>query len=271
MPQELSYAYRYEISGNTLTLTDSQDRTATFGKAAEVPDAVRSELLEPTLSVALNLPVDVAYASNLLSDGTRLWVVGEDRQAYPIDPETGAVGAGQTLTASTSYFHAVTMQGGDFWAHCNCGGSQDVKRMRLGGSEIDAVDTNADLHNDISISAGAWDGSRLWLWGRNRVSGHRELLSVDSDVEPDGLDSVFAFDTDTLHRLTYHDGALWGLFHFAGWQVAELDPAAGRVARNYTLPVLGVEDSYLGIASLNGKLYLLGRVGDGYKLIAVQP
>ncbi|HGY09857.1 MAG TPA: hypothetical protein ENK37_07385 [Oceanithermus profundus] len=271
VPQELSYAYRYETSGNTLTLTDSQGRIATFDKAAEVPAAARIELLEPTLSVPLNLPVDVAYASNLLSDGTRLWVVGEDRRAYPIDPETGSVGAGQTLTAHSSYFHAVTMQDGDFWSHCQCGGSHKIKRLRLGGTEIDEVDTDADLGHEISIRAGSWDGHRLWLLGFNHDRDRSELLRVDTDAEPDSLESVFVFDTGMLRRLTYHEGALWGLFRFAGWQVAELDPAAGRVSQNYTLPVLGIEDRYLGIASLGGKLYLLSEEGDGYKLIAVQP
>lgn len=272
VPQELSYAYRYETSGDTLTLTDGQGRTATFGKVAEVPAGVRNELLEPTSSVLLNLPVGVAYGSNLLSDGTQLWVVGADRKAYPIDPATGVAGTGQTLTTHSSYFHAVTMQGGDFWVHCNCGTIQDIKCMRLGGSEIDAVDTGADLGNSIAIGAGAWDGSRLWLWGRNRSSNHRELLRVDSDAEPDSLEQVFAFDTRTLRRLAYHDGALWGLFRFAGWQVAKLDPAAGRVAQSYVLPVLDEDAGYLlGIASLGNKLYLLSEDGDGYKLLAVQP
>ncbi len=262
--------FEYAIDGDTLTLTDSEGRTAVFERVAEVPASERCDSLEATSSLPLSLPVDRAYGSNLLSDGSQLWIVGEDGKAYPIDPTTASVGAGQTL-ATGQYYHAVAAQNGDFWAHCQCGGSEDIKRMRLGGTEIDSVDTATDLGNEIRIRAGSWDGSRLWLWGRNRDSNRGELLRVNSNTEPDVLEDVLVFDTWTLRQLTHHDGKLWGLFRFAGWQLAELDPAAGRVTKSYVLPALEMNGQYIGIASLNGKLYLLASLDQGYALFAFQP
>ena len=263
--------FEYAIDGNTLTLTDSEGRTAVFGRVAEVPASERCDSLEAASSAPLNLPTEVATASNLLSDGTRLWVVGEDRKAYAIDPATGNVGTGQTLTTHSSYYHAVTMQGGDFWSHCQCGGNQKIERMGLGGTVIDAVDTDTDLGHEIILLAGSWDGHRLWLLGFNHDQDRRELLRVDSDAEPDGLDDVYAFDTWTLRQLAYHDGALWGLFRFAGWQLAELDPVVGRVTRSYVLPALEMNGEYIGITSLNGRLYLLAELDQGYALYAFLP
>ncbi|HGY08519.1 MAG TPA: hypothetical protein ENK37_00465 [Oceanithermus profundus] len=268
-PQGLGFAFQYEVDGNTLTLADSEGRTAVFNKVAEVPAPERCELLEATSSRPLSLPVNRAIGSNLLSDGSQLWVVGEDGKAYPIDPATGSVGAGQTLTGS--FRHAVTMQGGDFWAHCRCGHNEEIRRVSLGGAVADTINTDADLGNKINIRAGSWDGSRLWLWGRNYDSDRRELLLVNSDAEPDVLEDVLVFDTWTLRQFTHHDGKLWGLFHFAGWQLAELDPAAGRVTKSYVLPALEMGGDYLGIASLDGKLYLLARLDQDYAIYTFQP
>jgi hypothetical protein len=269
-PQGLGFAFQYAVSGDTLTLSDSEGRTAVFRRAAEVPASEDCTALEPLATYPVYLPVQVTSSSNLLSDGSQLWVVGTDHNAYPIDPASGSVGGGQTLTAS-SYYHAVTMQGSDFWAHCRCGNNEDIERVGLGGAVADTIDTNADLGNAISIRAGSWDGNRLWLWGYSYDRGRNELLTIDSDVEPDGLDASYVFDTWTLRQMAFNGAELWGLFRFAGWQLAVIDPAAGRVVRSYTLPQLEWEEGYLGLASLGGRLYLLAETNSGYALYAFQP
>ncbi|WP_456448021.1 hypothetical protein [Oceanithermus sp.] len=268
-PLDLGFAFAYRREGPALTISDSSGRSARFERVDRVPGAERCTPAALSEPVAVDPGVSLAYRSNLLSDGSTIWISGRDRKVYPVQPDSGQVGAGQTLTGS-SYHHAVALQSGDFWAHCNCGFNEDIRRVRIGGTTVDTVDTQADLGHALRIRAAAWNG-RLWLWGYDGDQERYAFLVVDSDAEPDGLEQVLPFDAHGLRNLTFHDGALWGLFRFAGWQLAELDPAAGKVVRSYTLPRPHGYDAYLGLASLNGRIYLIAEKGDAYELYSVAP
>jgi hypothetical protein len=270
---DLPYTYAYRIEGDRLVLEDVDGRRATFRKADAVPEAARCQSVGLAEPLKAQLPVERAGLSNLLNDGTRFWVSGQDGDVYPIDPATGAVGVGQPLNAG-SYRHVQSLQGSDFWTYCYCGGNQEIRLIKIGGTVLDSVDTDTDLGHELGLSTAVYDGSFLWLAGIDRGSDTRWLLKVDAAAEPDVLEEAYAFDVG-VRALTVHDGKLWGLVFFAGAQLVEIDPVAGKVTRAYVLPDRSEEgENYYGLTSMNGALYVLygSRIKkDELKIAAVEP
>lgn len=253
---DLGYTFAYTVEGDRLILEYANGRKAEFRRVDAVPEAAQCRYAQLGEPVSVQLPADRASPSNLVSDGAQLWVAAEDGNVYPVDPATGAVGAGQPL--SGSYNHIQSWQGAAYWATCWCGNIRDIRLVKVGGTVLDSIDTDADLGHPLSIRSANYDGTRLWLAGFNRADDIYEILKVNSNAEPDVLEGVYAFD-QSLSALTQHEGKLWGLTYFAGAQVVEIDPAAGRVTRAYVLPDLDEGEYYGGLASFDGALYVLAQ------------
>ena len=262
--------YLLEVAGDTLTLKDTEGQRATFERVSEVPAEAECQTIA-FASGPVEVHLGVKGNSNLTSDGAQLWLADEGGNVYPIDPATGRLGTPQLLTGG-GYSAIQTMQGGDFWATELAGRMSTIKRMRLGGSEQDSIDTRVDLSHELTIFGAAY-GTRLWLAGQNPNTDQSELLEINSDANPNQLIAVHPLDF-WIDKLTIHQGRLWGLLTFVGWgenQIVELDTANDTIARGYVLPALEEGASYRGLTSLGGKLYLLADYGDAYAIYSVTP
>ena len=258
------------VSNDTLTLKNTSGQQATFTKVSEVPAEVKCQTIS-FASGPVEVHLGVKSGSNITSDGANLWLADEGGNVYQINPATGQLGTAQLLTNS-GYSAIQTMQGGDFWATEFAGRISTIKRMRLGGSEQDSIDTRVDLSHELATFGAAYS-TRLWLAGQNLSTDQSELLEVDSDTEPDVLVKVHPLDF-YIDKLTIHQGKLWGLITLLGWnenQIVELDTANDTIARSYTLPALDEGDNYRGLTSLDGKLYLLADYGNAYAIYTVVP
>jgi hypothetical protein len=127
----------YEKNGDdSLTLTNDKSASQTFTKVAGVPTPAICEQKSFEASFEA-IPVNLTSFTSLLSDGTNLRVSSEDGNVYPIDPSNGQLGVGIPLggdfNLGGTFDDTVTMQGSsDFWAHCGCGGSQEIVRFKAG-------------------------------------------------------------------------------------------------------------------------------------------
>lgn len=242
---------------DTLTLTNEDGVQQTFTRTDAVPAEDECSAATPRLE-ADGLELELASFANLLSDGVTLWVVGRDGSAYPVDLATDSLGGGTPLG---SYEQAVTMQGASFWAHCGCGGSEDIKRVQLGGVELDAFDTATDLGQDIGIRVGAFDGTSLWLGGFADAGGFR-LLRIDSDAEPDVLLGNVELQLRP-QAIAALGSELWAVVTVVGPKLVRLDPATGGVSRVLDLPDPEGFGSYRGLAARGSELYLLVTANDG--------
>jgi len=265
-------SYFATLDGDSLTLKDSSGKKATFVRVSAVPDEAKCQSVD-FASGPMRVNLDVASSSNLTSDGSQLWVARAG-DVYPVDPTSGTLGAAQHLT-SGDYYHILSTQGGaptpDFWATDAAGSVNTIKRMRIGDTEVDSIDTNNDLGHALFISSAVYDGSHLWLSGYDFASSKSQLMQVDSDAEPDVRILVRDFNL-VVNALTFHGGHLWGLINDPGGpQIIRIDYNNGKVVESYKLPELGDGDSYQGLTSLNGKLYLLAKESGSYNLYSVQP
>lgn len=258
--------FLYErVSADVLALTDEDGNRQTFARVASVPTEDACVTVGTTRRVE-GLEVDLRFG-NLLSDGTDLRIVDDASAVYRIDLAAEALVLQGDL-GLTAYDQAVTMQGATFWAHCGCGGSQDVQRLQLGGAQVDAIDTATDLGLEISVRAAAWDGSVLWLAGYSYDSASQLLLEVDSDPEPDVLLASVELGV-APQAMTAMDGDLWTLVDIFGPRLVRIDPASGSVVEVVELPEPGEEGRYTGLAALGGELYLLFQT-SGSSLVAVE-
>jgi hypothetical protein len=256
-------AYRKE--GDTLTLTNEQGVTQTLSKVADVPASALCER-KSFAATFETIPVRLTSFTSLLSDGTNLRVSSEDGNVYPIDPNTGALGTGVLLggdfNLGGTFNDTVTMQGAtDFWAHCGCGGSQEIVRFKPGDTTAtDIIDTGTDLGKEIGVRQAAFDGSHLWIAGFSFDDGRNLVLRVNAEVEPDVLVSQFAFD-HSMQGLTFHDGNLWALVDVLGPKLVQIDTTQAKAVRTLSIPELS-QGRYQGLTSLGGSLYLLAEVSN---------
>jgi hypothetical protein len=255
----------YKKEGDTLTLTNEQGVSQTLTKVADVPASVLCER-ESFEAKFENIAVRLTSFTSLLSDGTNLRVSSEDGNVYPINPTTGELGAGVPLGGNFGLGgrmdETVTMQGAtDFWAHCGCGGSEEIVRFKAGdAAPIDIVDTGVDLGKEISVRQAAFDGTHLWIAGFSFDDGRNVVLKVNAEAEPDVLVSQFAFD-HSMQGLTFHDGNLWALVNVLGPKLVQIDTAQAKAVRTVSIPEL-TQGRYQGLTSLGGKLYLLAEISN---------
>jgi hypothetical protein len=250
----------YQKNGDSLTLTNEQGVSQTLTKVADVPTSAVCEGKSFEASFE-NIAVRLTSFTSLLSDGTNLRVSSEDGNVYPINPSTGALGTGVVLggdfNLGGTFNDTVTMQGAtDFWAHCGCGGSQEIVRFKAGDAALtDIIDTGTDLGKEIGVRQAAFDGAHLWIAGFSFDTGRNLVLEVDAEAEPDVLVSEFAFD-HFMQGLTFHEGKVWALVNVLGPKLVQIDPTTAKAVRTIALPELA-QGQYQGLTSLGGSLYLL--------------
>lgn len=259
----------FEKSGeDSLTLTNEKGANQTFTKVESVPTSAICEVGNFQANFE-NIPVDLTDFTNLLSDGTNLRVSSEDGNVYPINPDNGQLGTGIPLggdfNLGGTFNDTLTMQGSsDFWAHCGCGGSQEIVRFQAGATAAtDVIDTETDLANEINIKGAAFDGTHVWLAGRSE--GSHLVLKVDAEAEPDVLISSFTFG-QSIEALTFHEGQMWVLLDVFGLpKLVQLettpDSTTFKAVRTITLPELS-QGRYQGLTSLGDSLFLLAQVSS---------
>ncbi len=243
-------------NATTLSLTDENGNAQTFTKAASVPNSNQCAGANITAKLE-NLPVVPASFTNLVSDGTNLRLADDTSTVRILNPTTGAQVSTESLSLAGQYTQIMAMQGADYWAHCGCGGSQDVHRVKPSVSTpVKAIDTDTNLGRRIGVRAGAWDGTNLWLGGYGADS-KQHVLRVNSEAATVTLISQFEFGS-SLQALTFQDGALWALVYELGPKLAQIDTTTGKATRTLDLPAV-TNGSYQGLASLNGRLYVMIR------------
>jgi hypothetical protein len=250
---------------DSLTLTNEKGASQTFTKVASVPTSAICEQKSFEASFEA-IPVNLTSFTSLLSDGTNLRVSSEDGNVYAINPDNGQLGVGIPLggdfNLGGTFDDTVTMQGSsDFWAHCGCGGSQEIVRFKAGDTAAtDIIDTATDLAKAINIKQAAYDGTHLWIAGRSSEEGRNLVLKVDAEAEPDVLVSSFAFG-HSVQGLTFHEGQLWALVDVLGPKLVQIDASNAKAVRTIAIPELS-QGGYQGLTSLNGSLFLLAEVSD---------
>lgn len=97
---------------------------------------------------------------------------------HPINPATGAVGTPVDLGFS-QYTHVKAMQGSNFWTTCRCGNDDDARLRDMTGTELDIVDTDADLGEQLNFGSLAFDetGGVLWMAANSQWSGIAAVAS----------------------------------------------------------------------------------------------
>ncbi len=250
-------AYRWAVEGEVLTVTDERDARTTFTRKEAVPAADRCVTAAPLRTHSLT--ERPAGNGGLGDDGMNLWFTRDsDSVLRAVVPETGALGT--TVTLLSSYDKVVAMQGADFWAHCGCGGSDEIQRRTVADGLVDSINTELDLGNQLSIRGGAWDGTHLWLSGLNRDTDQSQLLKVQSGDEPDTLVATITLASGlALRGLAATPTHLWGITHFLGDVLVRLDPVTGAVDRTLSLPV---GPSWSGVAIRGDRAWLVGTQQD---------
>lgn len=265
---DMVYTFIADVQGDRLVLEDVDGRRATFERVTNVPEEAHCAYIEAVRRIPVRLPAPLYTASNLVSDGNKFWLAAFDGNVYPVDPDTGAVGAGQYL--SHTYIGIQDVQGAHFWALRRTAYGTGVYRTALGDTVVDSVDTDTDLGHELVVTAAAYDGSYLWVFGDNPDADRYELLEVNADAEPDVLVGTYVLDL-RLEALTDHDGKFWGLANFAGWQIVEINPQSGRVERAFVLPEPEGWGRYYGLTSHGGALYALADGEEGYDVYEFRP
>lgn len=247
----------YQLQNGQLSLSDGGGGTLVLSQATAVPEGLKCKsFASPTFYRDLTPPPD--NSTGLAYDGTKLWYTGDATTTaiYPFDLATQTIGTPVTGSFG-QYLYVHAIQSGEFWTHCNCGGSESASRRATDSSEKDKVDTINDpaLNHRLNIDAMAWDGSYLWLYGRGYESNAYEILKIDSDDPANTLLSTSTFDL-RLRGLTWddHGKSFWAV---GSQGVYKIDPATMKVTATYQVPDTDVD--WYGIAAVGTDLYLVGQ------------
>ncbi len=150
--------------------------------------------------------------------------------------------------------------GAGFWAHCQCGDTLDASLLNTTGTELVIVDTDSHLGHEISIDAIAWDGTNLWLSGRNSDPSQYELLKIQVDFTtpppPAPAHSIVeTYVFNQLNALTWDGTHFWCLSGYSS-TISKIDPVEFKAVESYKLPDPDVE--WRGLAVVGTDIYLLG-------------
>jgi len=243
-----------DLSGDTMTLTASQGVTATFTRVADIPTEAQCEQASVVGEVGVALRSD--GWGRPLFDGTSLLVKSDDGMVYPVSPASGSIGAARPTHGT--YDMPIVEDGTNYWAHCACGGSEDVGLVDATGALIASFDTEA-LGRAIGNRSGYRDGPNIVLHGRGD-DGQYWFVTVDIT---DPLNPVLVSETVagiSYRDLTFHDGAPWGLVNSGlSTAVVRIDASTSRVTRTVEVPDIPVGYDSYGIVSVNGTLTLMAR------------
>jgi hypothetical protein len=254
---------------DTLELIDDNAQVSVLTRQQVVPDAFQCREFD-VLRTWSDLAAKPESVSGLAYDGSSLWYEEEGTDtAFPVDPATGVGGAPVVLGAS-QFTHVHAVQSADFWLRA-WGFQSSVQRRTQADAFVDEVATdNTGLNEEINIGALAYDTSAnvLWLHGRGADDGVYRFLKVNSNAEPDVLLDTIDFDL-WLAALTWDGTHLWGITADRLQSVVQIDPGTLTAAASYRVPNTGV--SWVGIAAVDGSLFLLGRDYSAGWLVEVSP
>jgi hypothetical protein len=254
---------------DTLVLTNASGVTATFTRIAAVPATAvcGTAVFGESIPLPADRPPDGGRL-NLANDSMQLWY-STPGGAIALSPATGSTGAMVTFPSGGQYQLIATMQGADFWLHCNCGNVGDVQRWDASDTLLDTV-YPAEFGHDLSITSAAWDGSSLWLAGTDVFFGSRPaLLQIDSSAEPDLLETALEIDA-YVTGIAVHEGQIWALAEYHPTPILfSLDAATGLATSTLHLP--SGPYYYAGLTSLGGTLYTIrGSYPDGpHEIVAI--
>jgi hypothetical protein len=250
--------YQYEATdANTLVVSDQGGRSLTLTRTTEVPANARCGDLQVAQTVT-DIAVDVDGFSGLgVQSPTSFWVSTNSGGLASINPSTGT--AVPAPTPSSQYVHVQAFDGGNYWAHCGCGGSTDIVRRPpdTSATQLEVVDTTA-LGQEISVRAATVDGTTLWLGGNARdQSGYRVLRLTGSGATHTLADS---FGFTSVQSLAALDGKLWALTNGLGSSLVRIDTTTKLAAATYVMPS-GAD--WQALAGTAGNLWVIGREPDG--------
>ncbi len=198
------------------------------------------------------------YDSNLVYDGTNLRYDEYDDNylIHSFDPTTGSF-VPPAVTVTHHNIHACDTTGPYFWeAYYN-----EVNRLNSTFTEVGDFHTNADLGHEIRVYTIAWDGTNLWLNGKNDDTSKYELLKVGVSwpvITFNDPDDVYEFDY--LDALTWDGASLWSLSGRSNASIAKIDPVSLKAVETYRGPDPDIH--WEGIAAVGSDLYLLGTDRD---------
>lgn len=252
--------YRYELTdADTLVLSDQAGNSLTLTRATEVPAAATCGELQVAETVT-DIHVAMHSFSGLgIQSPTSFWVSTNDYKLTSINPSTGAATPAPT-PLSSQYVHVQAFDGANYWAHCGCGGSQDVELHTpdTNSTPVETVDTVA-LGTEIGVRAAAVDGTTLWLAGYARDgSGSNRVLKLEKSGNAHTLSDSFAFSN--ISSLAAADGKLWALTNAIGATLVRIDTTSKLAAASYALPS-GYQ--WQALAATGGSLWVAGREPDG--------
>ncbi|HVK87590.1 MAG TPA: hypothetical protein VM513_25910 [Kofleriaceae bacterium] len=251
--------YHYELADeNTLVLSDQAGRTLTLTRTTEVPANAKCGELQVAQAVT-DIHVQMHGFSGLgIASPTAFWISGQDYLPYTINPSTGVATAAPY--GGGQYVHVQTFEGANYWAHCGCGGSQDIQ-LRTPDANPAAVTTidTVTLGAGISVRAAAWDGMHLWLGGGARDgSGKTRILKIATSAGERTLADSFEFTG--IQSLGTVDGKLYAIANGLGPTLVRIDTTTKLAAASYALPA-GYQ--WRALAGAAGSLWLAGNEPDG--------
>lgn len=252
--------YHYElVDPDTLVLTDTAGNTLTLTRTAEVPASAKCGELQVAQTVT-DIHVNMHGFSGLgIASPTAFWISGDDYKLYTINPSTGVATMAPT-PLSSQFVHVQTFEGANYWAHCGCGGSQDVELHTpdTSSTAVETIDTVA-LGAEIGVRAAAWDGTHLWLGGYARDgSGRTRILKIAKTGAVRTLADSFEFTG--IQSLAAVDGKLYAIASGLGPTLVRIDTTTKLAAASYALPI-GYQ--WRSIAGASGNLWLAGTEEDG--------
>lgn len=243
-------------------VTDAFGNQSELVRVDEVPAA--SRCVEASIDNMFDLPAPVASFTGLVNDGSRLWYEASDKTWIPFNPATNEFEAAVPVPTTAGQFtHIHAFQGGDFWTHCGCGGSESAKRINpTTGDTIDTVDTSG-LPTTISVRGIAFDGTNLILAGFDFDGNGIKVLTINLGANPHTILSEVApsFSSNTLGL---HGSEIWTQTQALGINLVQFNPADGSVLRTIKMPDdVGISVFSLAFTWFGNKVYAVGRRDSG--------
>lgn len=251
--------FQYDApDANTLVMTDQGGRSLMLTRTTEVPAAAKCGEVQVAQTVS-DININVHGFSGLgVQSPTSFWVSTDSYQIASINPTTGTVAAAPT--PSSQFIHVQTFDGPNYWAHCGCGGSQEIEKRApdTSNTALETIDTMT-LGQQLSVRAAAVDGTTLYIGGNARDGSGYRILKLTASAGTHTLSDSFAFSN--LRSLAALDGKLWALSQSGiNTSLVRIDTTTKLAAATYVLPT-GVQ--WQAMAGTSGNLWLLGQESDG--------
>lgn len=249
-------AYLFAWQGDDLVITNAFGDSQTFSAVPEVPAEAQCGTVTITEDASFGL--ELSSWSNLLWDGSAIRLPTDDG-VFALHIANGS--ASDPLPYHATYDHLFTMQGTDGWGTCACGDVREAYRSDTTGAFLDAIDTAA-LATKIVIVGGTWSGTHLWLTGYGEDPNTPRLLKIDSDAEPDVVQTTLELGVQP-QAIAMHQGTLYGLHNGA---LLEIQTSNGTIVNTWALPEPSTQ--YNGLTSDGTSLVVSGWTPDQMTKVA---